>query len=74
MTNMPKLVGLDEVAGHLGVNPVTLQRWCKAGKFLPAKRLGAAWVWNESELAAYLSNGLPTAHECAAKAAEALVA
>ena len=65
MSAMPKLLRLNEVAELLDVCPDTLQSWVKAGKFLPARRLGAAWVWREDELTEYLQN-LPLAVEAGA--------
>ena len=58
---LPKLIRLPELAETLDVTPETVQSWVRAGKFLPARRLGAAWVWPENELAEYLGN-LPHAH------------
>jgi excisionase family DNA binding protein len=57
---LPKLMRLADVAELLNVSPETVQAWCKAGKFLPARRLGASWVWDESELSTYLRD-LPPA-------------
>jgi excisionase family DNA binding protein len=57
---MPKLLRLKQVAELLGVSRETLKGWVRAGKFAPARRLGAAWVWEETELQTYLAN-LPPA-------------
>jgi predicted site-specific integrase-resolvase len=66
---LPKLLRLNEVADLLNICPDTLQGWVKAGKFLPARRLGVAWVWREDELAEYLSNLPPAVQERAQTAA-----
>ena len=37
-----ELLSVDEVAGHLGVGPITIYRWCREGR-LPCLKLGKSW-------------------------------
>ena len=50
-----ELLGVEEVAQHLGVDPITVQRWCRDGE-LPCIRIGRSWrirrsILEESHLA-----------------------
>src|SRR5205823_14259202 len=37
-----ELLSVDEVASYLGVEPITVYRWCRQGR-LPALKVGKAW-------------------------------
>ena len=48
-----ELLSVEEVANYLGVGPVTVYRWCRAGQ-LPAIKLGKAWRIRREALDAFL--------------------
>ncbi len=39
---MKDLLSVEEVAGYLGVGPVTIYRWCREGR-LPCLKIGKSW-------------------------------
>ena len=45
-----KWIGLDEAAEYLGIKPVTLRKWIKEGKDVPAHKIGRLWKFKCSEL------------------------
>lgn len=46
-------LGAAEVAAYLGIEPVTVYRWCRAGR-LPCIKLGKAWRIRRAALEAFL--------------------
>ena len=47
------LLSVEEVAEYLGVNPVTVYRWCKDGR-LPCLRIGKFWRVRQQALEVFL--------------------
>ena len=45
-----KWIGLDEAAEYLGIKPVTLRKWIKEEKEVPAHKIGRLWKYKCSEL------------------------
>ena len=54
---MQELLGVDEVATYLAVNPMTVYRWCRAGR-LPALKVGKAWRVPRPALEDFLRRGM----------------
>ena len=54
---MQELLGVDEVAAYLAVNPMTVYRWCRAGR-LPALKVGKAWRVPRPALEEFLRRGM----------------
>ncbi len=50
------LMGVEEVAGYLGVGRVTVYRWCREGR-LPCLKVGKSWRVRRGALAAFLKRG-----------------
>ena len=50
---MEELLGAEEVAAYLGVQPTTVYRWCRDGQ-LPCLKLGKAWRIRRSALDHFL--------------------
>jgi excisionase family DNA binding protein len=48
-----ELLGAEEVAQHLGVDHITVQRWCRDGE-LPCTRIGRSWGIRRGALEAFL--------------------
>ena len=47
------LLGVEEVASYLGMNPVTVYRWCREGR-LPCLRIGRQWRIRRQALETFL--------------------
>lgn len=45
-----KWIGLDEAAKYLGIKQVTLRKWIKDDKEVPAYKIGRLWKFKCSEL------------------------
>jgi excisionase family DNA binding protein len=56
MTTEERWVGVDEVAGHLGVNKDSVYRWIER-KGLPAHRVGRLFRFKLSEIDAWVRQG-----------------
>lgn len=52
-----KWIGLDEAAEYLGIKPVTLRKWIKEGKDVPAHKIGRLWKFKCSELDEWVKSG-----------------
>ena len=52
-----KWIGLDEAAEDLGIKPVTLRKWIKEGKAVPAHKIGRLWKFKCSELDEWVKSG-----------------
>lgn len=50
------LLGVEEVAGYLGVTPVTVYRWCRDGS-LPCLKVGRSWRIRRRALDDFLRGG-----------------
>lgn len=50
-----ELLGVEEVAGYLGVGEVTIYRWCRDGS-LPCMKLGKAWRIRREGLVEFLES------------------
>ncbi len=48
-----EFIGVDAIAAYLGVQPVTVYRWCRAGR-LPCLKIGKAWRIRRAALDAFL--------------------
>ena len=52
-----KWIGLDEAADYLGIKPVTLRKWIKENKDVPAHKIGRLWKFKCSELDEWVKSG-----------------
>jgi len=52
-----KWIGLEEAAEYLGIKPVTLRKWIKEDKEVPAHKIGRLWKFKCSELDEWVKNG-----------------
>ena len=52
-----KWIGLDEAAEYLGIKPVTLRKWIKEEKEVPAHKIGRLWKFKCSELDDWVKSG-----------------
>ena len=52
-----KWIGLDEAAEYLGIRPVTLRKWIKEDKEVPAHKIGRLWKFKCSELDEWVKSG-----------------
>ena len=52
-----KWIGLDEAAEYLGIKPVTLRKWIKESKDVPAHKIGRLWKFKCSELDEWVKSG-----------------
>lgn len=52
-----KWIGLQEAADYLGIKPVTLRKWIKENKNIPAHKIGRLWKFKCSELDEWVKNG-----------------
>ncbi len=52
-----KWIGLDEAAEYLGIKPVTLRKWIKDDKEVPAHKIGRLWKFKCSELDEWVKSG-----------------
>ena len=43
-------ISLEEAANYLNIKPVTLRKWIKQNKDLPAHQIGRLWKFKRSEL------------------------
>src|SRR3712207_2998156 len=50
------LLSVEEVAGYLGVGPVTIYRWCREGS-LPCLKIGKSWRVRREALEDFLRQG-----------------
>ena len=50
---MEELLGAEEIAAYLGVQPTTVYRWCREGQ-LPCLKFGKAWRIRRSALDHFL--------------------
>ncbi len=48
-----EFIGVDDIAAYLGVQPVTVYRWCRAGR-LPCLKIGKAWRIRRAALDTFL--------------------
>ena len=52
-----KWIGLDEAAEYLGIKPVTLRKWIKEEKEVPAHKIGRLWKFKCSVLDDWVKSG-----------------
>jgi excisionase family DNA binding protein len=52
-----KWIGLDEASEYLGIKPVTLRKWIKESKEVPAHKIGRLWKFKRSELDNWVKSG-----------------
>lgn len=52
-----KWVSLQEAADYLGIKPVTLRKWIKEEKDVPAHKIGRLWKFKCSELDNWVKSG-----------------
>lgn len=50
-------ISLDEAAKYLNIKPVTLRKWIRQNKDLPAHQIGRLWKFKRSELDAWVQSG-----------------
>ena len=52
-----KYISLEDAAEYLNIQPVTLRKWIKQKKDLPAHQIGRLWKFKCSELDAWVNSG-----------------
>lgn len=50
-------ISLEEAANFLNIKPVTLRKWIKQNKDLPAHQIGRLWKFKRSELDEWVQSG-----------------
>ncbi|HRM25061.1 MAG TPA: helix-turn-helix domain-containing protein [Clostridia bacterium] len=50
-------ISLEEAANYLNIKPVTLRKWIKQNKDLPAYQIGRLWKFKRSELDEWVQSG-----------------
>ncbi len=50
-------ISLEEAANYLNIKPVTLRKWIKQNKDLPAHQIGRLWKFKRSELDEWVQSG-----------------
>ena len=50
-------IRLEEAANYLNIKPVTLRKWIKQNKDLPAHQIGRLWKFKRSELDEWVQSG-----------------
>lgn len=50
-------IGLEDAAEYLNIKPVTLRKWIKEKKNLPAHQIGKLWKFKRSELDEWVNSG-----------------
>ncbi len=50
-------IGLEDAAAYLNIKPVTLRKWIKEKKNLPAHQIGKLWKFKRSELDEWVNSG-----------------
>ena len=55
MPDDEKWVGVDDVAGHLGINRITVYRWIEK-RNMPASKIGRIYRFRLSEVDAWMKN------------------
>lgn len=50
-------ISLEDAATYLNIKPVTLRKWIKQNKDLPAHQIGRCWKFKRSELDAWVQSG-----------------
>lgn len=63
MTSDDRYISLEDAARFLDVKPVTLRKWIRCKKGLPAHKIGKQWKFKYSELDEWVRSG-ESAHIC----------
>ena len=50
-------ISLEEAANYLNIKPVTLRKWIKQNKDLPAHQIGRLWKFKRYELDEWVQSG-----------------
>lgn len=50
-------ISLEDAAEYLNIKPVTLRKWIKQKKDLPAHQIGRLWKFKRSELDEWVKSG-----------------
>lgn len=50
-------ISLEDAAEYLNIKPVTLRKWIKQKKDLPAHQIGRLWKFKRSELDEWINSG-----------------
>lgn len=50
-------ISLEEAARYLNIKPVTLRKWIREKKDIPAHQLGRLWKFKCSELDSWIQSG-----------------
>ncbi len=50
-------ISLEEAANYLNIKSVTLRKWIKQNKDLPAHQIGRLWKFKRSELDEWVQSG-----------------
>jgi len=56
MTMQERWLSVEEIAGHLGVNPETIYKWIERKK-LPAHKVGRLWKFKVSQVDEWVQEG-----------------
>ena len=56
MTMQERWLSVEEISGHLGVNPETIYKWIERKK-LPAHKVGRLWKFKVSQVDEWVQEG-----------------
>lgn len=56
-TKEDNYISLEDAAEYLNISPVTLRKWIKQKKDIPAHQVGRLWKFKRSELDAWVKSG-----------------
>lgn len=56
-TKEDNYISLEDAAEYLNISPVTLRKWIKQKKNIPAHQVGRLWKFKRSELDAWVKSG-----------------
>ena len=62
MTMQERWLSVEEIAGHLGVNPETIYKWIERKK-LPAHKVGRLWKFKVSQVDEWVQEGKTAEHK-----------
>lgn len=56
-TKEDNYISLEDAAEYLNISPVTLRKWIKQKKDIPAHQVGRLWKFKRSELDVWVKSG-----------------
>ena len=57
ITKEDNYISLEDAAEYLNISPVTLRKWIKQKKDIPAHQVGRLWKFKRSELDVWVKSG-----------------